>query len=250
MDGTALGSWPQGGGCFPAARWSHRPSAPLPSQPVAADGGPGSLRQQGDCPEVTALCREVPASEVPAPGAGDRDSPFLETMMLRMEEMEVRRGRPRASAAPLLHPGSPAARAGAPGPDGAEVCARSRHRPQEVRGGAPDTRRTTGPGACAWGLLRPLPSPSTGSPQITPASLPEHPRPHFGMLFSSGFGLGHPPAQALDGPERGAGPSEPERCGHGPGAAPRGSGLSPAPWICQEETRGGPSLNTVVPLVL
>ncbi|GAB5580384.1 protein moonraker isoform X1 [Prionailurus iriomotensis] len=55
---------------------------------VAADGGPGSLRQQGDCLEGTALRCDVLASQARAPGAGGRDSPFLDTMMLRMEEME------------------------------------------------------------------------------------------------------------------------------------------------------------------
>uniref|UniRef100_A0A8C8XWP8 KIAA0753 n=1 Tax=Panthera leo TaxID=9689 RepID=A0A8C8XWP8_PANLE len=55
---------------------------------VAADGGPGRLRQQGDCLEGTALRCDVLASQARAPGAGGRDSPFLDTMMLRMEEME------------------------------------------------------------------------------------------------------------------------------------------------------------------
>ena len=64
---------------------------------MAADGGPGRLRQQGDCLEGTALRCDVLASQARAPGAGGRDSPFLDTMMLRMEEMEVRSG-----AAPQL----------------------------------------------------------------------------------------------------------------------------------------------------
>ncbi|XP_030151226.1 protein moonraker isoform X2 [Lynx canadensis] len=58
------------------------------AQAVAADAGPGSLRQQGDCLEGTALRCDVLASQARAPGAGGRDSPFLDTMMLRMEEME------------------------------------------------------------------------------------------------------------------------------------------------------------------
>ncbi|XP_025776036.1 protein moonraker [Puma concolor] len=70
----------------PADTATARPT----DEAVAADGGPGSLRQQGDCLEGTALRCDVLASQAQAPGAGGRDSPFLDTMMLRMEEMEVR----------------------------------------------------------------------------------------------------------------------------------------------------------------
>ncbi|XP_040309462.1 protein moonraker isoform X3 [Herpailurus yagouaroundi] len=68
----------------PADTATARPT----DEAVAADGGPGSLRQQGDCLEGTALRCDVLASQARAPGAGGRDSPFLDTMMLRMEEME------------------------------------------------------------------------------------------------------------------------------------------------------------------
>ncbi|XP_019269305.2 protein moonraker isoform X2 [Panthera pardus] len=68
----------------PADTATARPT----DEAVAADGGPGRLRQQGDCLEGTALRCDVLASQARAPGAGGRDSPFLDTMMLRMEEME------------------------------------------------------------------------------------------------------------------------------------------------------------------
>ncbi|XP_045343260.1 protein moonraker isoform X3 [Leopardus geoffroyi] len=68
----------------PADTATARPT----DEAVAADGGPGSLRQQGDRLEGTALRCDVLASQARAPGAGGRDSPFLDTMMLRMEEME------------------------------------------------------------------------------------------------------------------------------------------------------------------
>ncbi|XP_006939780.2 protein moonraker isoform X2 [Felis catus] len=68
----------------PADTATARPT----DEAVAADGGPGSLRQQGDCLEGTAIRCDVLASQARAPGAGGRDSPFLDTMMLRMEEME------------------------------------------------------------------------------------------------------------------------------------------------------------------
>ncbi|XP_026903224.1 protein moonraker isoform X2 [Acinonyx jubatus] len=68
----------------PADTATARPT----DEAVAADGGPGSLRQQGDGLEGTALRCDVLASQARAPGAGGRDSPFLDTMMLRMEEME------------------------------------------------------------------------------------------------------------------------------------------------------------------
>ncbi|XP_046945856.1 protein moonraker isoform X1 [Lynx rufus] len=68
----------------PADTATARPT----DEAVAADAGPSSLRQQGDCLEGTALRCDVLASQARAPGAGGRDSPFLHTMMLRMEEME------------------------------------------------------------------------------------------------------------------------------------------------------------------
>lgn len=106
-------------GCSPSSGLSLPLRSSLASQAVAVDRAPRSLRQLGDCLEDAThgpwatTRRRVSELEASAPVGDGRDSPYLETLMLRVEEMEVRFGAaPPRLCSPGVHPSPTAASAG------------------------------------------------------------------------------------------------------------------------------------------